>query len=363
MRNNLICFSDSHDMTKQLFTDYINDYLTNVEHKEGLAYDNTISFSEKEKKMNKIMLDEVKKLSGFSVDNITNEAAWATNPVLNWAGMAVINSLVDMIIPDIIIRDTGIYSDVRVGEFGDSFKFDVEPNDLFFVSKAGRDQRTVEFQRQYNSTVTVNPENREITVAVNFYKVLCGMESLAKLAIKAALSMESAMNVDIYKAFDTAMSALPTTPVDQELNVTGWDETSAVKLAEKVSAWNRSRAVFMGTPLALRNILPKDANYRYFLESDFVKVGYIRNFMGYDTLVMPQIADWSNPYKTMLDDNKIYVISPASQKIVKLCLEGSTISRTLPHEAAADLYSTNTMTKSWGVGIATNAIAGVITLA
>ena len=358
-----MCFSENRAQVKELFKDYINHYMSEVDHKEGFVYDNTKSLATKDAKMNKVMLDEIFKLAHFSADSNVSVAMWAQNPVLNWAAFSVVNTLIDMIIPDIIVRDVGIYSDVRVGDWGDTFRFDVEPNDLFFVSKAGRDQRTVEFQRQYQTTVTVNPENRELTVAVNLYKVLCGVESLAKLAVKAALSMESEVNRDIYLGFDNAMKALPTTPEDEKLNITGWDEQEAIKLAQTVSAWNRSKAVFMGTALALRNILPQDANYRYTLDSEFVRIGYVRNFMGYDTIVMPQIADWRNPYKTLLDDNTIYVISPASQKPVKLCLEGSTISRTLEHNFAADLMATTTLVKSWGVGVATNAIAGIITLA
>lgn len=364
---NVICFSDNRDKVEIAFRDYMNHYFSEVEKREGYnVYDKSISFSDKEKKMDALMKKEIFKISGINfgdgakVDN----AMWASNPVLRWASFAVVNSLIDMIIPDIMVKDTGVYTEIRNGGYGDTFRFDVEPNDLFYISKAGRNQRTVEFQRQYSSTVTVNPENREITVAVNLYKVLCGIESLAKFVTKAALSMESQMNIEIYKAFDTAMSELPTTPEDGKLKIEGWDETEAIRVAQTVTAFNRgAKAVFMGTTLALRNILPKDANYRYMLDSEYVTLGYIRNAFGYDTMIMPQIADWKEPYKTVLDDNKIYIISPGSQKIVKLCLEGASRTNTMNAYQNADLTETTTINKSWGIGISTNAIAGVIELA
>lgn len=366
MNSNIICFSDNRNDIEIKFRDYMNHYLTETEGQEGLVYDKTINFAEKDAKMHKLMMKEVYRLAGmnFGEESKVSMEMMAQHPMLRWAGFAVVNSLVDMIIPDILIKNTGVYTEIRNGGYGDTFRFDVEPNDLFYVSKAGRDQRTVEFQKQYNTTVTINPENREISVSVNWYKVMCGMESLAKFVTKAALSMEAELNKDIYKAFDKAMSELPTTPADSKLNIAGWDEKEAIRLAQTVTAFNNnSKAIFMGTQLALGNIMPEDANYRYFLDSDYVRMGYIRNFKGVDLMVMPQVADWKNPYKTVLNDKKIYVISPASQKPVKLCLEGATRSNTIGHYESADLTESTTMYKSWGVGIATNAIAGIITLA
>lgn len=366
MPTNILCFAENRKDIEAKFRDYMSHYFSEVEGREGYTYDKTVSFSEKEHKMDEAWKAEVCKLSGmnFSENSNISMEMFSQNPMVRWASFAVVNSLIDMIIPDVIIKDTGIYTDVRTGGYGDTFRFDVEPNDLFYVSKAGRDQRTVEFQKQFTSTVTINPENREITVAANLYKMLCGQESLARFVTKAVLSMEVAINRDIYTGFDKALSALPTTPTDGTLHLSGWDEHEAVRIAQTVSAFNNgAKAIFMGTQLALRNIMPKDANYRYFLDSEYVRLGYLRNFMGFDTMVMPQIADWQNPYKTVLNDKKIYIISPASQHPVKLCLEGASRTNTMTAYDNADLTETTTIYKSWGVGIATNAIAGIIELA
>ena len=231
------------------------------------------------------------------------------------------------------------------------------------MSKAGRDQRTTEFQRQFNSQVSVIPENHEITVFVNFYRVLCGMDSLAKFVMKAILSVELRLTQEIYTAFDTAMGALPTTPTDGELQVAGWSQRSAVRLAQTVTAYNHgAKAVFVGTQAALQNVLPDNANYRYFLDSEYVQMGYVKNAFGYDCLVLPQIAVWDKPYTLGLRDDRIYVLSPSSQSIVKVVYEGSSMSNTIPAQQAANLTEQTTIYKSWGTAIATNAIAGVITL-
>lgn len=362
---NFLCFAGERDKVQTRFKDYMYHFMATEMGKDGYTYDNTRTFAEKEQQMNSMLKGEVSRLSNvnFGEASVSMEAL-SQHPNVRWATYAVVTSLIDMILPDILVRENYMYSDVRHIGYGDTALFNVEPNDLFYVSKAGMNQRTVEFQRQFTSSVTINPENRTITVAANLYKVLCGMESLARFVTKAVLSIEHQMNIEIYKAFDTALSALPTTPVNAALNVTGWDEGAAVKLAETVSSFNAgSKAIFMGTPLALRNILPKDANYRYGLDSEYVRLGYVRNFMSYDTFVMNQVADWQNPYTTVLDDKKIYVISPGSQKPVKVVIEGNSRANTLSHYDAADLTETTTLYMSWGIGIATNAIAGLITLA
>ena len=274
---------------------------------------------------------------------------------------AVVNSLIDMIVPEVLDKSIGIYTEQRVGAYGDSFSFTVEPNDLFYVSKVGHDQRTTEFQKQFVGQTTIIPENRALTVSVNFYKVLCGKESLAKFVMKAILSLEAQITKEVYIAFDTAMNEIPTSPTDA-LHLTGWNADSAVRIAQTVSAFNNGAdPIFIGTKLALNKAIPSDTHYQYDFDSEFVRVGFLRNFMGYDALEMKQVADWKKK-KLVLNDKRIYVVSPAYGKIVKLCYEGGSRTINRDFEDAADMEASTTIFKSYGIGIATNAIAGVIDL-
>ena len=360
--NEIMCFSSNRDSVEIAFRDYINHYLSE-NGREGFAYDNTISFAEKESKVNKLIAKEVSRLSGMNIfDGSISMASASSNPSVVWASFAVVNSLIDMVLPVVLDKSIGVYTEMRYGGYGDSFLFDVEPNDLFYVSKVGRDQRTVEFQKQFPGQVSIIPENRAISVAVNLYKVMCGKESMAKFVTKAILSIENQVTKDVYTAFDTAMSAIPTTPNESKLNITGWDKKEAIRVANTVTALNNgSKAVFVGTALALADILPDDANYRYTLDSEYVRLGYVRNFAGFDTLVLPQVADWQKQ-TTFLKDDRIYILSVGSQKPVKLCFEGETTTNTFNHFDSANLTSSTTINKSYGVGIATNAVAGIITL-
>ena len=362
--NKTLCFADNIDTVKEAFRDYMFQYMAEQQSGfENVSFNKAVDFATKEKKVNKLMMDEIMKLSNMNFsENISMEMI-SKNPNFQWAAFAVVNALIDMIIPDVINRTIGLYSETRYVGWGDSMVFEVEPNDLFYVSKAGRDQRTVEFQRQFNTQVSVLPENREITVFVNFYRVLCGMDSLAKFVMKAILSMEQKMTQEVYDAFNVVMDDLPDTPAAASLRVAGWSQREAVRLAQTVTAYNHgSKAVFVGTQAALQNVLPDNANYRYFLDSEYVRMGFIKNAFGYDCYVLPQIAKWDDLYNLGLRDDRIYVLSPASQSMIKIVYEGNTMSNTIPAQQSADLVEQTTITKSYGIGVATNAIAGVITL-
>lgn len=293
--NKSICFSDNLATVQTAFRDYMAQYMDETGTVKGMPYSKNKTFAEKERDMNALMNAEVKKLSGisFSEDSHISAEMMAQNPTYKWAVFAVVNSLIDMILPDVMNKTIGLYSETRYIGWGDSALFTVEPSDLFYVSKAGRNQRTVEFQRQYSTQVSVVPENREITVAVNFYRVLCGLDSLAKFVMKAIMSIELQMTNDVYKAFDTAMENLPAAPAGSSLKVAGWSQAAAVKLGQTVTAYNNgAKAVFVGTQAALQNVLPDNANYRYMLNDEYATLGYVKNAFGFDCMVLPQIAVW-----------------------------------------------------------------------
>ena len=146
--------------------------------------------------------------------------------------------------------------------------------------------------------------------------------------------------------------------------MTNYSQDSAVTLADTVTAYNGGRkAVFAGTPLALKNIVPANANYRYTLDDAMVKLGYVPTFMTYDVMPTPNYADYtSTTYGLKLPNNKIYVVSPASDKVIKVAIGGSLTIPSGTYENA-NMAQTMTTMKAWSAMAVTNSIAGVITVA
>jgi hypothetical protein len=354
----------------KMFHDYWNQYRSR-NGAEGLEFSTTtvnkdnevvsISFDEKEAAMNAALKKEIMRVAGVTSFDAFPLETWATHPTLRWATFAVVSAMIDMILPETIIDSIGLYSDVRTIGWGDSAAFDVEPRDLFVVSKAGRAKRTSEVHKQFKGQVVINPEQRELTVGVSLYRVLAGKESLADFVAKVARSLETQLTIDVYNAFYTAMANLTTGAAG--LKVAGYTQSDFVTLAQKVTAWNGGiKPVVLGTQLALANILPADGNYRYDIESDFVKLGYIRNFIGTDVVIIPQVADLTTPFQTLISNNYLWFVSPTAQKLLKVVLEGNTLAYTTDVYANANLTQTSTMIKSWGVGVATNAVGASMTV-
>jgi len=369
--NQVLSFAGEQNLTPyKMFVDYWNHYRAlngakNVEYQQNTLTPEgaviPLTFSEKEEKLNAALKREIMRVAGVQNFDQFPLETWANHPTLKWATFAVVSAIIDMILPDTIIDSIGIYSEVRTIGWGDSAAFDVSPRDLFIVSKAGRSKRTTELHKQFKGQVTVIPEPREMTVFVSLMKVLAGKESLAEFVMKMTRSFETQFANDVYDAFYTAMEAVDASA--DGLKVAGYTQAEFVRLSQTVAAWNGgSRPVAIGTQRALASILPANANYRYDFESEYVKVGYLRNFQGTDIMVLPQVADWTTPFGLKLADNRIWIVSPSSQKIVKVVLEGSVLSYTSDVYANANLVQTSTLIKSWGTAIATNAVAAVITL-
>jgi len=329
-----------------------------------LQFDTSLSFDAKEKTINDTfwsLVAEAANVPNFNTGGIST-AMWSVNPNVQWAAYALVTAVIDMVLPQTMINSLGFFADVRNIGWGDTAKFDLKPRDLFIVSKSGRAMKAGVGNKQFNTSVTLNPDNHVMSVEVSLYRVLCGLESLADFTAKAIRSMESQVTVEAYAAFNTCMAALDNAG-DDALRFAGYTQATLVELAQKLAAWNGgAKPQILGTRLALANILPDDVNYRYDLESDFVKIGYIRTISQLDIFELEQVADWTTEFKVALDDTKIYLLCAGIDKPVKVVLEGSTMANTDGPFDNGNLTQKSNFQKSWGTAVITNSLAGVITL-
>lgn len=322
----------------------------------------TISFDEKEARLNEALKKEIMRVANVSVDDSLPVEAWASNPQLRWATFAVVSAMLDLVMPKAMIDNLGFMAEFRNIGWGDSAEFEIMPRDLFVISKVGPGKRQAELQKQFTGTATVMPEKRQLTVYTSLFKVLAGKESLADFTRKMIASFETQLSYDVYEAFKTAMDTLDTTP-STGLKVAGYTASDFATLASKVSAWNGgAKAIVVGTPVALSKVIPADSNWRYTLDSEYARLGYIRNFMGVDALAIPQIADWRTPFSLRMADNRLWFVSPGTDKPIKVVLEGNAIGYTDNFFDNANLLQTSTLIKSWGTGFVTSAVAGTMTL-
>ena len=362
MKNfNIKKFSDESPELYKAFKDYADHVLSTERGVNGKTFSQH-SLDDKEKVINKLFAEEIARRSNVSVSQYNGDYMhYSINPVVKSFGDAIYDSMIDMILPDILNTSVGLISEIVNTDWGDVAKFELENNALYNVSKAGYRQKNTSFQRLENQTVTVVPEMHQVSTMCTLFEVLAGRKSIAKEAMKAVKSVEAELINETWDAFSTACGASATPTA---LKVSNYTQASAITLATTVTAYNGGRqAVFAGTPLALNNILPTNANYRYTLDDDMVKLGYVPNFMTYDVMPTPNYADYtSTTYGLKLSDKKIYVVSPASDKVVKVAIGGS-LSVSSGTFENANMAQTMTTMKAWSAVAVTNSIAGVITLA
>lgn len=346
---------DLYDAMKAFSLNYNNE-------RKGLVAFSDHSREEMAKLINKAFALEVAKQSNVELPNLedkTEVRRFAMNPMVKYFANQIQDVMIDMILPETLMTGSLRYfADIKNADLGDTIKFDIKSNALFTVSKAGNRQRTTNQQKTFRTTITMTGVNHEVTVGTTLFEILTGQSYLAEEVMKVARSIETAMLFDAYDAFTTELNGLT-----GNLAVANYAESSLISLCETVTAYNQGRkAVILGTPVALKKVLPAGQAYRYLLDDNFVKLGHLQTFNGYDVLPMEQVANPYNPtaYALKLDDTKIYVVSPASDKIVKIGVFGGTFSHQDNSYDNANKTIENTTEKSWEVAIATNSVAGVV---
>lgn len=359
--NGILSFTSNDEDRKTKYSQIVEYYNNFTAGKK--ASSNGVSFEEQNAKVLEFFTSEIERMSGRKLDEGMDLAMYCNFTDVKETAFAIVSMITDLIIPDALVKDIGKIADIKNGAWGDSLKVDMTPRDLFVVAKGGRARRTFEITRQFKGERTVLPEVHAISVGISLYDVLRGAYTLAEFISKAVLSIETNMRYDIYDAFAAAMGSLSNAAGDGQLRISGYTQNSAIALAQKVQAWNGGKpAMFVGTKLALSNILPASTNTIINVESDYVKVGYLREFFGFQTLELEQIADYTKEFAVKLDDTKIYVLCPGTDKVVKVFIEGSTLSNVAGAYENANLQQVATLYKSYGVGAFTTALAGEIDL-
>lgn len=348
----------SQDGEKNLipaWKDYVNNYRA-VNFSVKKSYDTSKTLDEKEVLVNAAIDREIANLMKVDCSFVDKEA-YVTNPTYQWAKFAVINKLVDMIIPDVVREDYMHVANTQTIGYGDSAVFDIKSGDLFTVVKNGNSRRHVEAQRQFTGQKAVVPVNHTITTEVDWYRVMAGKENNAEYAMKVVLSIESEIATDIMAAVKDSFSTLTA-----NFKENAYSEAAFKKLAARVGAANGgAKAVAIGTELGLGTILPTNDYLKMGLGETYAKVGYLPVFKNVPLIALAQKIDWSSAdYDFALDDSYIYMISPQTQKLVQVVFEGGTLSIADGQFANSNLTQKVSLHTRYAVALITNAKYGIM---
>lgn len=323
-----------------------------------------VTLTQKAEALSDMILTYAAKKVGITDLSKETASEYYNHPNLKWAVNAIGTQIIDALLPDTVSKATSAFAEIVPVGLGESHGFDIRSRDIFAVSQVsnlGKKQNNR--QTQFLGQKFLTPEMRGVTVSLNLWRVITGKDNMANYISKALLALETEMSRDIYSTMTTQMAALATT-ASTGLRVVGWSYDDFIGLADKVSAWSAgAKAIAVGTKIALNKIFPNDANYRYQLDSDYVKLGYLRNIAGIDTYELPQVADFATgPFATYLNNDRIWIIAPGTDKIVKCVIGGTVMNNTDDSYANADLSINSTMWKAWKTGIVTSSVGAEITV-
>ena len=274
------------------------------------------------------------------------------------ASFAVVDATVNAILPQVLTPAFGLFTDFRFVSLGDVVKFKIMPNQFFTVSKGGTGERTIHRQKDFAQDIIVAPVEHIVTVYTDMSRVLAGKEDIADFVARVVLAIEQAMYGDALNALMTGLNNLPT----GTYNISGaFDMKTLVKMAETVQVYNAGvRPVIAGSATALMNVLPDSTlGYRGNYDANGGSIELIKNVYGYDVIKMNNAAAQGGGL--VLPDDKIFVVSPAQDKLVKGVVSNALTNSNQFYDNA-DLTSDYTTRKMWEFVYASAAKAGVYTV-
>lgn len=307
--------------------------------------------------MNEAWFAEVERKSGVSRQGNAIDA-WIAHPATRWAAFAIIDATINAIIPEAILPQFGVFADFRTAGFGDIVKFKIMPRSFYTVSLGGRGERTTFRQKKSAGEIVVSPVEHIITIYSDLYRVLAGKENIADFMALLLVSVESEMYKDAVGALNTGLSAIPT----GALNIEGaMDLTALVEMAELVQAKNGGvKPYIIGSAAALMKVLPDSAlGYRLNVDGAKGSIDVLQNVIDFPVMRLNNAVDASG--KLVLPSNKVYVVSPSVDKLVKGVMT-TAMTNTNQHFDNADLTSNFTYRKAWDFVMASAATAGVYTI-
>lgn len=310
--------------------------------------------SEKHDKLQNAFFAEIIAKSGVSRDGLTTEA-WVSHPSVQWAAFAVVDATVNAILPQVLTPAFGLFTDFRFVSLGDVVKFKIMPNQFFTVSKGGTGERTIHRQKDFAQDIIVAPVEHIVTVYTDMYRVLAGKEDIADFVARVVLAIEQAMYGDALNALMTGLANLPA----GTYNYTGaFDMKTLVKMAETVQVYNAGvRPIIAGSATALMHVLPDSTlGYRGNYDANGGSIELIKNVYGYDVIKMNNAAAQGGGL--VLPDDKIFVVSPAQDKLVKAVVSNALTNSNQFYDNA-DLTSDYTIRKMWEFTYASASKAGV----
>lgn len=358
--NELIQFAKGNADFYTAFEDYHNHKAAIEWHQNLGAYDSNVSLSEKSEKVRNAYFAEIEKMSNCPM-NENNKEAWFANPVVKWANFAIINQVLNVVLPGYVQSTFAPFVDFRVVGYADTVHLEVPPKTLYTSSLGAKGERTSFRQKKFRGDVVLTPVEHIITTYVDMARVYARKDDLAESIRNVVVTTEIMMNKEIINALDTGLNAATYPSKFKESGA--FDGKKLVQLAQRVQAYNQmAKPVILGTAAALMNVLPDSAmGGRLVIDGREPVVSYVKNFYGFDVYELPQLPTGGTDFGMALSDSTLYVVSPAVNKVVAGAMSTAMTNSNEFYENA-DISQNFTLRKAYDFQFIASAYAGIYTI-
>ena len=245
--------------------------------------------------------------------------------------------------------------------FGDNAVYTIQSNELFVVNDHAEGIREGGFQTTFNDERSITATKRNVTAGIPWYQVASGKFDWGYFGAKVV----KAYDLWIQAAIVKALSSVATNAGERTKHgiagyyAAGLSDANWMTLARNVRAANGGSAVYaLGTAIALADVLPSHAGFRFFEDSDIVKVGYLPDYksvplLEIDNAIIPYTQNSATP-AALVQDNLILMIAMGAYKPVKVLFEGNSVEIDYDGIKTVD----NTMGLTIGMRIGVDVIVG-----
>lgn len=355
--NEIVKFAGNNVDFYEAFADYHNHKSAEEWGKNMGVYDRNVSLTEKSAKVRSAYFAEIKRLSGMEINESNIDFA-AGMTVVKDANFAIVNALVNVVLPAYAAATFAPFVDFRTVGYGDTLNLRVPPKTLYTVSKNAHGTRTSFRQKKYASNVIITPIEHIITTYVDMARVYAGKDDLAEAIRSIVVSIEIDMNKEVIAALNAGLAAGTYPSQFQETGA--FNTQKMIQLCQRVQAYNMMvKPVIMGTAAALSNILPDSTlGGRLVIDGREPVISYVKDFYGFDIYELPQAPTGGADFGLALDDNKLYVVSAAVAKPV-VCAMSTALTNSNQFYENADVSQNFTMRKSYAAEYVGAAYVGV----
>lgn len=263
----------------------------------------------------------------------------------------VITEVVTPILPATYSEAVDVFADTQSVGFGETLSIDIGSNDIpVFQDSSWGASRSVPKNRLYDKTITLNPQPKTAAIVAKWTQLLANGFDFGRFFASIAAGMY-AKTMGMWQAAMT-VARQNTALVPSNLVYT-FSNDNFVTAATKVAALNStniSNLIVVGGYLPLSHILPTqvslaspttiDAALATLLGRDYVRAGYIGEFMGVRLLpIMDAIVPGTqnSAPATVLETNVAYIMATNGYKPMTIAYNGDTpITIDIDPEKTAD---------------------------